>query len=263
MKRFRKQHALTVCALGLGLGLAACSEGSRTPGITVLIQAAAVPQLAAYQIAGSKTITNTEGTQVVLERAYLTVSSVDLSRDCEQPGYSWIPTWQTPWDWIIPTAEAHGDAQPTTINEASVIDLLAADGAAMELGVLSPPAAIYCGLDAQILAASSETRNLPEDLDMLGMSIALDGYFGEDQTPFSVRSSRAFSPVLKRFPALENLESADDALRISLLLHYDRWFDGLDLSALAQQDGNAVTQLLQMISTSTSVQLTPQVVEQN
>lgn len=244
----RRPAVLAGLALTGAMLLASCSQGSRTPGVQLRLTLTPQPVNHAPQVAGAKQITNTEGTVIQLDRAYLTLWSVQLQTDCDQPGFVRNRSWVPRLDWLISSAHAHTDASPTLLGTPTVINLLAADGMPQEWGLLTPPAGTYCGATWQVLAADADAQNLPADTDMVGLSLALEGTYGPDSTPFRVASSRALTPARRRFSLPLTLDAAHRQATAQLDIPYDRWFDGLDLDALAQGDDTATTQLLQTIS---------------
>lgn len=230
--------------------LAACSEGSRNPGIQVSLTLTPQPQIQALQPAGPKQVVNTEGTEIRLQKAYLAMWSVQLQTECDQPGFVWNKSWRPSLDWLISPAMAHSESSPTLFGTPTVINLLAADGEPQVWGTLAPPADAYCGATWQVLAADEDAENLPSDTNMVGLSIVLEGTYGPDNQPLSLSSSRAFSPSKRIFAITLDLDSEQNQAIVQLQLPYDRWFDGLDLDALARGDDTAITQLLQSISQS-------------
>ncbi len=235
--------------------LAACSEGSRTLGIQVDFTLTPQPENQAPQPAGPKRVVNTEGTEIRLQTAYLAMWSVQLQTECDQPGFVWNKSWGPSLDWLISPAMAHSDSSPTLFGTPTIINLLAADGEPQSWGTLAPPADVYCGATWQVLAADEDAENLPEDTAMAGLSIVLAGTYGPDNQPLSLSSSRALSPSKRRFAIALNLDSEQKQAHVQLRLPYDRWFDGVDLDALARGDDSAITQLLQSISQTASVEV--------
>lgn len=234
-------------------GLIACSEGSRTAGVTIDFTLTPQPVNHATQAAGPKPFNNTEGTEIRLQKAYLAMGSVELHTDCDEPGFVRNRSWVPRLEWLIGSAHAHTEASPTRLGIPTVVNLLAADGQPQGWSQLAPPVATYCGATWQVLAADEDAENLPADTDMVGLSLLLEGGYGPDNLPFSLTTSRALSPAKRRFAAALILGADQPQATVELNIPYDRWFDGLDMDALARSDDGAITQLLQNISQTATV----------
>ncbi len=228
--------------------LGACSEGSRSTGVQVYFTLTPEPENHAPQPAGPKQFTNTEGTAIRLDKAYLAMWSVALHTDCDDSGFVWNRSWTPRLDWLISSAHAHTDASPTLLGTPTVVNLLASDGEPQDWGALAPSANAYCGATWQVLAADEDAENLPIDTNMVGLSLVLGGHYGADNQPFALSTSRAFSPAKRRFAIPLTLGAEQKQATAQLNIAYDRWFDSLDMDALARGDDTATTQLLQNIS---------------
>ncbi|EDN70721.1 secreted protein [Beggiatoa sp. PS] len=235
----------------VSLMLSSCNSGgggssSTEEGITVTLAAThqQTPD-ATLQIpvvpAGTRTFQNSEGLPITLTKAYLVIWSAKLESDCTTTLFTQF--WPSVFNWLVPTATAHTETTPNQLGVPNVIDLLAADLTEIELGTIQPSPGDYCGLTVELLKADDDTQRLPTDINMVNRMLYLEGEyisFGSDQ-PIAFKVDIAKAP-LPRHLALFNpltLSSEHRTARLVVSIHYDRWFDGLDLSALeteTQQD---------------------------
>jgi hypothetical protein len=238
--------------LGVALLLAACSDGQLRSGLQASWSIQTQPINHDPQPAGPKQWITTEGLEITLTAGWVVPSRADLAQSCDQPGFvaaDW-PAWLG-----LGSAQAHIPASPTRLGTPTVVDLLAADSEALDLGAINPLPDSYCGSDWGIFAADEDAVGLDQTPQMLGLSVLLQGRYGPEQKAFELRSSRSLSPVQRRFPSLETLDTAGEQLHLRLNLAYDTWFDGVDMAALARGEDNAVVQVLQAISNTASVAL--------
>lgn len=246
LNRLRRGLAL----VGVLALLAACSDGELRSGLQARWSIQTQPVNHDPQPAGAKRWTTTEGVDITLTAGWVVPSRADLAPTCDEPGF-------VRWDWPawlgLSRAQAHIPASPTRLGTPTVVDLLAADAEPLGLGVISPLPDSYCGSDWGIFAADEDAVGLDQTPQMLGLSVLLQGHYGPEQTVFELRSSRSLSPVQRRFPNLETLNTAGEQLQLRLNLAYDAWFDGVDMAALARGEDNAVVQVLQAISNTASV----------
>lgn len=194
----------------------------------------------APQGAGAKTVINTEGVTVTLNKAYVTLWSVEMQTDCSASSFAALGEGLL--EFLIPSASAHADDSPTLLGTPHVINLLTADSDVLALGNLSPAAGDYCGVEAALFPADEDAVGLPTDVNMDGKTLYIEGTYqvgSGDATSFTIDlSTRALEKGLS-FPALLQLSSSHLTDSRTIKLSYERWFDGLDFAQIdtaGQQD---------------------------
>ena len=200
--------------------------------------------------AGSKRFTNSEGVSITLNQAYLTLWSITLEDNCQDPTF----VNSTPLDKLFSSAYAHADARPTRLSTPNIINLLTADTAVLALGTIAPPPGDYCGLTVEWLQADADTQYLPQDFDMVGRSVYLEGTYQvptRNAVPFVIDTGRSLPEAKRRFPVRMSLSAEQRQAEVRLYLVYDHWFDAVDftqLDQLSQQDLilNQVSQSVQL-----------------
>lgn len=238
--------ALLLTACGGGSG-----GGSQSAGTQAVFTASTSPAVAAALPAGSKTIVNDLGDTIVLEKAYLVLSNLNMETSCT--GSSFYVSIDKLLDGLFPAAYAHTVATPTSTGVPVVIDILAADNAAVTLGQTSPPVGDYCGLTLNLDVADDDAENLPAgagEPDMVGRSLYLQGT--ENGNPFTFSVSVAMIERKLLFNAPVSLTSANRTAQAAIAINYDSWFQGVDPAGLDDTDLNkpASNQLLQNITAS-------------
>jgi len=191
------------------------------------------------QPAGEKTFLNSEGTSIRLTRAYVVFSSITLESSCDSTAFAQLDLTAIPRalvNLLIPSAEAHTTATPTQTGEPHVLNLLAADMQSVDIGELAPPAGSYCGITANLSAADGDAAGLPTDFNMVGKTLHIEGQalVGDVAVPFSLETSIAFLPASIPLDEQLVLDSSHRIAAISLSIHYQRWFDGINLTSLDQ-----------------------------
>lgn len=188
----------------------------------------------AAQPVGPKSFSTTEGAEVTIYRGYLVLWSATLKNACAQPGFVSVePSWL---DWMVAPAHAHAAADPTRLSVPNVINLRNPDRAEVALGVIGPPPGSYCGVTVELLKADADTRGLPQDIDMIGRTLYLEGAYvaapGEKPVPFTVDTGRSLLPAHRLLAFPLDLGESNRSARIVIGIRYDRWFDGVDLAQL-------------------------------
>lgn len=249
------RFATCACLLAAGILLTACGGGSggssQSTGTEAVFTAAASPAVAAALPAGSKTVVNDLGDTIVLEKAYLVLANLNMESVCT--GNSFYVSIEWLLDRLVPAAQAHTVATPTSTGVPIVVNLLAADNVTVDLGRTSPPTGDYCGLTISLAAADDDAENLPTgagEPDMIGKSLYLEGT--QNGTPFTFSISAALIERKLLFNAPMTLTAANRHAAATIAIHYDTWFQGVDPAALNDTDLNnpASNQLLQNITAS-------------
>jgi len=236
--------------------LSACGGGNSgsaeiTEGITVNFSAL-IKNEANTATTGSKVFFNSEGTQITLTKAYLVIWSIELDQACSSNHF--VGVSETLLNWIVPAAQAHAVESPTRLSTPNVIDLTAADGTTLSLGEITPPPASYCGIVAELFPADEDAANLPEEIDMIGRTIYIEGNYKNSEDvliDFSIDLNTKFQEKGIKFSSLEILDGNNKTANSTITIQYNQWFDGLDLTQLEQ--GDVRSQFLHNVRNSLSI----------
>lgn len=186
--------------------------------------------------AGQKTLITNSGVEVVLQKAYLTLWSIRLEKNCQQF------SWRSLFNLFIKEAVAHAEEDPQVMIVPHVINVLGTDMQPQVLPSLSPATGDYCGLIVQLLKADDDAQGLPTDVNMINRLLYVEGsYKMPGQTaaaiPFVVDLSQAPLPIYlnKTF----RLDESTPEQQISLGFAYGQWFDNVDfmnINSVAQEE---------------------------
>ncbi|MBC8212101.1 MAG: hypothetical protein H8E21_13655 [Gammaproteobacteria bacterium] len=255
-------NALYLASATAAALLSGCSSssGSASAGTQLTINAAASPQISAVQPAGAKTFVNDLGDTITLTKAYLVIASTTIETSCDA---SFSVNASDFLNFFIPQAQAHTSSTPTSTGTPYVINLLDADNVQASIGALSPPAASYCGADIAILAADNDAINLPTgagEPDLIGKSIYLEGSYTLAAGGSGIINISTGAALRNRALLLATQVTLSDNSRsaeININIHYDTWFNAVDLETLETETAvvtspldNNVNQVLVNISNS-------------
>jgi len=229
--------------------VASCSNSSSVSStgtsVTLAITPAAVNHAA--MTAGSKTFTTTEGVQITLNKAYLVISNSSLTTSC---GVDFSA--RTLLNQLIPSANAHTSQTPTATGEPVVINILNADNSDTPLGNVSPPAGDYCGVELTISAADVDASGLPNDADMVGASLFISGSYSQTspsaQGAIHVETGATLISRKLLLASLVMLSPTQLNGAIDLEIHYDTWFDTVDLAALETETASSTSPVSPQVS---------------
>ncbi|ALG66946.1 hypothetical protein [Beggiatoa leptomitoformis] len=235
--------SVVCCIFGLfnacGGGSGGNSEGSLAEGITVTLTASPHQSPDATgktpsASAGVKTFYNSEGIKITLNKAYLVIWSVHLTNDCS--GLDFARLWTPLLNVLLPTADAHAQTTPTQLGVPNVLNVLNADEQALYLGDIYPAPASYCGITLELMKADEDTQYLPPTINMINRVLYVEGEY----LPRGTTTTVAFTLDLAKTPRPQNLRFANPLVlsssqltaKVATAVYYDRWFDGIDFSAL-------------------------------
>lgn len=178
-----------------------------------------------------------DGSEVIVERAYVAWARVTLV-PC---GASTLPAR------VNAARASHGPDTSLMVSRPTLEGLLSHHDAI--LAELRPPSDTYCRAIIGVAAPDVDTG--PDDLDMRGASLLVDGFWRTSPEAawraFSLRESAAFDVAVD----LDDREIADgDNLDIVLSRSADAWLDGVELDA-----PDAARDLLTRLHESTTVAL--------
>ncbi len=182
--------------------------------------------------AGPKTFNNMEGVGITLTRAYLVIASATVETTCDA---TFMAMLTDVLDLVIPAAQAHTTATPTSTGEPTVINLLASDGSVTSIGAVSPPPGDYCGVDIDLLAADADAANLPADVNMVGKTLVIEGSYDNgmgSQGAIHISTGAALQNKALLLSALLPISSSHLTDTVNIAINYDTWFDGVDMAAL-------------------------------
>ena len=129
--------------------------------------------------------------------------------------------------------------------------------APIEMGQVTLSAGRYCQFHYLVARGQRETVALPDDIDMVGMSVLLEGtYQRSDEEPvaFSISTTRAYGLLTDLVPA-----DTSEALEVDMGYHdvimrvtrdLDRLFDGVDFETMTEEQ-QASQVLEQIVETAT------------
>lgn len=249
--------------------LSSCSSSSSSgdnPGSTTSVNVSITtsPARSAALGGGPKNMFNSEADIIILNKAYLVISSTTIVTDCSGlPIYSEL--WEGLLNGIIPQAHAHTASTPTSTGVPYVIDLLAhPDNLMIPIGGMSPSVGNYCGADIDLLAADVDAENLPVGPpSMIGKSLYIEASYiqapgnGGATGDFIIDTSAALSQRNLLLSALMMISENSPDGSIAIGINYDTWFDAVDLAMLdadtatgTDPNDASVIQLMQNISAS-------------
>jgi len=187
------------------------------------------------------TVTNDLGYVVTVENAYLVNYTVQLL-ECDNHTHASL------LDNFMPdTAFAgHGDGVNPALVEASFVEDLASPAPA-EFGSITVESMAYCEAHYLIARAGSETRFQPEEVDMYGVSLYVEGTYQENESSdpvafvaqthlangkqLTLHLSENFLPV--------HVEAGNDPVEIVVQRQLGSMFEGVDFTS-AEDIGRAI-----------------------
>ncbi|HZH13209.1 MAG TPA: hypothetical protein VE057_02490 [Archangium sp.] len=205
--------------------LALCACGTREEGIRLHLGLDFRPTSPALAEGATRQFTNGQGDRITLDRAHVTLSSVEIIPCQTSSARRWLRMLSP-----IGTAEAHEANTPRRLGTPHVSGLARPDGEPWVLGTLQPPPGNYCRVRLVFAPADADAEGLTPGVDMEGRTLLLEGRVlpasGGPERPFRLESASLINAEVW----LEGLSLAPDALEASRTLHlaYDRWLDGVD-----------------------------------
>jgi len=208
--------------------LSLCACGAREEGIRLHLALDFRPTRQTKAEGTSRQFTNGQGDLVTLDRAHVTLSSVEIFPCQTSSAWRWLRALSP-----IGTAHAHEANTPRRLGTPHVSGLTHPDGEPLALGTLQPPPGSYCRARLVFAPADADAEGLVPEVDMEGRTLLLEGQVlpasGGPARPFHLESTSLINTEVW----LEGLSLTPDALEASRTLHlaYDRWLDGVDLEA--------------------------------
>jgi hypothetical protein len=205
--------------------LALCACGAREEGTRLHLGLDFRPARQTWAEGSARQFTNDRGDRITLERAHVTLGSVEIIPCQTSSAWRWLRALSP-----IGTAEAHEANTPRRLGTPHVSGLGLADGEPKVLGTLEPPPGNYCRARLVFAPADADAEGLTPEVDMEGRTLLLEGRVlpanGGPEQPFRLESASLTNAELW----LEGLALTPDALEATRTLHlaYDRWLDGVD-----------------------------------
>lgn len=243
-KRSSRARAWTTLALALVGCVVLPRCGSHDEGIVLTIgllhhygpnEDGSTP--APYHSGEVRNFTTDLGYGVLLEQGYITLASVEIQA---------CPSTSAAIErLVVSVAQAHTEASPTRLGEPHVESLLRADLEATDIGELNPPPGGYCLATVHFGPADDDATGLPENVEMVGLTVYLKGTFlapGEHESqPFEIMSSGAEDAMLTLWEdatsnASLSLSAESPSGRLDIALLYDGWLDGIHLATETDED---------------------------
>ncbi len=172
------------------------------------------------------------GYTVVLERAYLTVGSVELF-ECDSAESSLL---ELPWGPRV--AFAHSVSTPTRLGVPQVVSLTDEGTSPLSLGSFGPPPGAYCSLTLGFEPADADAEHLPDDVELVGVTLWLEGSYRADSDEpiaFSAATKRAVEGAAS-FSRVRLAEDERTEARLLVTLPNAEWFSGIDFSRADEQE---------------------------
>jgi hypothetical protein len=235
-------YVLSSCGGGDSGGSSSSEEGIKVTFAAIHQQTPdATLQVPVVPAGVPRTFLNSEGVRITLTKAYLVMWRIQLESDCTSQLFTQL--WHSLFTSLLPPVMAHTETTPTQLGVPNVIDFLTADSTELELGSINPPPGNYCGMTVELLKADADTQRLPTAINMVNRVLYLEGQYlpvGSSQpVPFTINLAKTPLPRHLRLVTPLTLSSDHRTARLVTSIHYDRWFDALNLAALeeaTQQD---------------------------
>lgn len=218
---------VALAALALGAAPTRCAVVlDDAPGaeVRVALAAPAWPNADAPDDLGLVTLPS--GAEVLVERALLSVASVEL-----EPCATALRERATPRERAAGVAYAHTEGGDPLRLDAGVVDWLLRR-APTALGTLRPPPDTYCRVILRVDGAVAGTRAMPADVDFAGKTLVIDGFWrpvGGAWRPFHVAETAAFDLDAPLDGVV--LGATTRALAVNVASDPSAWFEGVDLDA--------------------------------
>ncbi|MCA9691437.1 MAG: hypothetical protein KC636_17670 [Myxococcales bacterium] len=216
-------------------------------------------------------LVNDRGLTITIERGYLVSYRAQLVPCATQVAARGLSPLERALATALAPATAwagHGDSvDPSATRSPQVEDLAA--GAPRSLGATSFASGRYCSVHYLVGRADSLTADLPDDVDLYGLTLYLEGYYqapGDDAaTSFLVTESGASARLVDLDEALDDdglarveADAGDEPLRaeVTITRALDHLLDGVTFEEDSDALGRAVLDNL-TDATTIRVTLTP------
>ena len=185
------------------------------------------------------------GYDIELERGYLVIEQVQLVQCAGSGAGEAESALRLLWPRGIAHAHPLG-GDPTLLGVPYVDSVLRADFALGEIGTMQPPPGRYCHARIVVAPADADAVGLPDDVDMVGLSLYLEGTYvapGSDQVvPFILESDdrrELLIPLVDFYngtptPLILDDDHRDAHLSLAELTNF--WLDGVQFVGATQAE---------------------------
>ncbi len=221
----------------------------------------------AVKIPGGWEVSNDRGYRVRVRRGYLTSYSMELVECPKTPAVSPVANLGASlWSFVEGAAyagHATGTPNPAAIHPMQVESLTAP--AAVEVGMVRLLPQAYCKLHYLVAGAGRGAPGLPADVDMLGVSLHVDGTYrapgSSADVPFSIHTGSANGALFEHTVgshAAIHLDVGRTGAIVTVRRHLGSLFDGVDFAAM--NDRRVAGQVLQSIVDNAELEIQESVV---
>jgi len=149
-----------------------------------------------------------------------------------------------------PAHAGHGSADPNPARLGTTFVESLTEAGTIDVGYVEAPAYRYCSLHYLVAGARRGAVGLPDDVDMLGASLHVEGVYrapsGQIEAPFTIRTSAANGVLgalrgsLARFgPAgVVEVDGSIESARATISRDLSTMFDGVDFVALSDRQAS-------------------------
>lgn len=197
-------------------------------------------------------LTNNLGYDIELTGGYLVFYSTQLvpCEDDESSELALVQSsgidWGKWWGRLVGIRTAHAghgdeDLDPSVMDQSYIENLVAPE--TMELGSRTIEGTHYCQIHYLVARGGAETIGLPEDQDMVGASLYMQGTWslnGADPQPFMILSSVAYGTMVNLYPTSYygvaekqfELDASLSGARVEVERNLLGFFDDLDFETM-------------------------------
>ena len=190
---------------------------------------------------GPRRFTTDLGYEVELQRAYLAIERFQLVECAPGAGAGSAGAAARRALWPRGLALAHDlSGDPTVLGVPYIDSALRADFALGDVGTMAPPPGRYCQVRVTIGPADTDALGMPDDIDMVGLSLYLEGSY---RAPGATRASHFIIESSEERQALIDLVDVYQGRPTPLVLDGDHrdirltlagltnfWLDGIDFA---------------------------------
>lgn len=199
---------------------------------------------------GGWSVTNDLGYTVTVERGYVVDFSTQLIA-CEHShawgGIAWLE--KLVGVAVVQAGHSSGDVDPAALTTATAEPIHSP--ALRELGTVTVNEPDYCEGHYLVARADGDTLNLPDDLDLHGMSLTIEGTYqrADMDAPVTFTAQTALAngaiTTLSRVDLAGfrdvHVEISDEPVYVTIQRRLDTLFDGVDFAAMSRDEiGQAV-----------------------
>jgi hypothetical protein len=195
----------------------------------------------------SWSVTTDSGVWVRVDSGYLVSYSMELL-ECEDSAAGGIA-----WDWLgfLAFSDAHAGHDTSVINLVAIAEPFVeslTDFGPSVFGTTVAEGAVYCDAFYLVAKALRESRQLPEETQMVGRSLFVTGVFREPNSQEEVEfvvdtagadgllSGLALSPPPSNVSSTTRYESKSEAALVRVERNLSSLFNGLDWNLLGQEE---------------------------